>query len=37
MKCICKCGKNIIEDEKVVIVNEGEEDEEHLCLQCAEV
>jgi len=33
-KCICKCGRNIIEDEHIAIVNEGTKEEEHLCLEC---
>lgn len=33
-KCICRCGINIIEDEEVVIINEGKKDEEHLCKKC---
>jgi len=30
-ECICKCGRDIIADKKVVIVGD---DEEHLCLKC---
>jgi len=32
--CMCKCGKNIINDKKVAIINENTKAEEHLCLEC---
>lgn len=35
-KCICKCGRNIIDDKEVAILNEGTKEEEHLCLKCAD-